>query len=256
VYRGGKLRAKAIRAGVVDGMMRTLGVRPEDVTLRFYFDYISPYAYLAWTQMPRIVGRHGRVVEPVPVLLAGLLGATGRHGPAEIAAQRPYVFRDAQRLAAEWGIEVRCPVAHPFNSLLALRVTSLVDDPATRTRVIDALFRAVWVERVFVDVADGVLEALAGLDVDAGALIHGAGEADAKQRLRRQTEQALADGAFGVPTICIDGELFWGAHALRHLEMHLSGAFDLATDEVERWRTLRPSAQRVPLVGDPGAVGG
>ena len=78
--------------------------------LRFHFDYLSPYAYLAWTQIHALAQRHGRTVEPVPTLFAALLAHGGTKGPAEIPAKRIYVFKDALRTARLLGVPLQLPV--------------------------------------------------------------------------------------------------------------------------------------------------
>src|SRR5687767_3540326 len=109
-------------------------------SLRIYYDFISPYSYLAWRSIHALAARHGREVEPVAVLFAGLLDAHGQKGPAEIAPKRLYTFRHVLRLASAAGLPMQLPPAHPFNPLLALRVSSLPMDPEVRKRLIDGLY--------------------------------------------------------------------------------------------------------------------
>src|SRR5262245_11232615 len=114
--------------------------------VRFYFDYISPNAYIAWTQLPAIAKRHGVAIEPVPVLFARLLEAHGRLGPAEIPVHMRWMWKNVLRKATLLGVPFHPPAFHPFNPLLALRVSSLPLTAAERWELIDALFRAVWVD--------------------------------------------------------------------------------------------------------------
>jgi 2-hydroxychromene-2-carboxylate isomerase len=94
--------------------------------LVFYFDFISPYAFLAWTQLPALAKRCRTTLEPVPVLFAGLLDAHGQKGPAEIPAKRRYLFKDIARKARRLGFpSISAPPAHPFNPLLSLRISYL-----------------------------------------------------------------------------------------------------------------------------------
>src|SRR4051812_42387593 len=93
--------------------------------LLFHFDFISPYAYLAWRGIHALADRHGREVEARPVLLAGLLNATGGKGPAEVEPKRIYTYKHVSRLAHTAGIPLRPPPAHPFHPLQALRVAGL-----------------------------------------------------------------------------------------------------------------------------------
>ena len=91
-------------------------------TVKFYFDVISPYAWLAWRPLVGIVARHNLNLQPVPVLFAGLLQANGQLGPAEIPRKRLWLIKDVMRRAASQGLKVSVPPTHPFNPLLALRV--------------------------------------------------------------------------------------------------------------------------------------
>jgi 2-hydroxychromene-2-carboxylate isomerase len=206
--------------------------------LDFHFDFISPYAYLAWTQIGRLAERHGRSVRPIPTLFAGLLNASGARGPAEIPAKRAYLWKDTKRIAATFGVPFAPPPTHPFNPLLALRVATV------EPRAIDALYAATWGGRGGVESADAVSRALAGARFDAAALIAAASEPAAKQQLRDATDAAIAAGVFGVPTTIADGELFWGCDSLPHLERFLDGNDPITPADAAAFDALVPSATR------------
>jgi 2-hydroxychromene-2-carboxylate isomerase len=190
----------------------------------FYFDFISPYAFLAWTQIRSIAQRNGRALEPVPILFAALLDAHGHKGPAEIPAKRRYLFKDIARKAHRLGIlHVAPPPAHPFNPLLPLRLASLPLEPKTREAIIDALFYAAWTQRHAIDAAAAVASVLDKAGLDGPALVTAAQTVEAKARLRAATDAAIQRGVFGVPTIDADGELFWGTDSLEDLELFASG---------------------------------
>lgn len=210
-------------------------------TIRFCFDFISPYAYLAWTQLPRLAARHGHDVEPIPVLFAALLDAHGTLGPAEVPARRRYLIRDVARKARELGVPLDVPFAHPFNPLLALRVASLPMAGAERARVIDVLYRATWVERVDVTHAPAVADTLRAAGLDP-SLVERAGEA--KERVRAQTTDAIARGVFGVPTMLVGDELFWGTDSLGALERFLATGEPVSPDLLARWDALPAAAVR------------
>ncbi len=93
--------------------------------LRFYVDYISSNAYLAWLALPRLVAKYDIEIEPVPVLFAGLLEAHGQLGPAEVPAKILWMWKNNLRKAAQLGAPLNRPAYHPFNPLLALRASSL-----------------------------------------------------------------------------------------------------------------------------------
>lgn len=211
--------------------------------ITFYFDFISPYAYVAWSQIHRLAGAHA--VRPVPVLFAALLDHHGQRGPAEIPAKRAYIFKDVWRKAHRFGLPpVVPPPAHPFNPLTALRVTALLDGKAEQRAAIDALFRATWAGGGGVDGPARVAEVLTGIDLDGPRLVAEANEPDAKARVRANTEAAIADGAFGVPTMIVNGELFWGVDALEALADHLAGKDPLPRDLLARWKDLPATATR------------
>ena len=213
--------------------------------IRFHFDFLSPYAYLAWHRIHPIAARYGRTVEPVPVLFAGLLGAHGTRGPAEVPAKRIYVFKDALRAAHTAGIPFGPPSAHPFNPLLALRVSGEPMAEDARRRLIDRLYAAVWGGDAL-DVTDpavvaGIAER-AGLD--GAAVVAAAGGEAAKARLRAATEHAIGAGVFGVPTMLVDGELFWGNDSLDHLDRFLAGVDPVSATILARWAEVPAGAQR------------
>ncbi len=191
--------------------------------MRFFFDFISPYAYIGWSRIHALAARYGRTVEPVPVLFAGLLNHHGQKGPAEIPAKRRYVFLDCLRTATVQGLALQPPAAHPFNPLLPLRVASLPGPAAEQRAVIGALFAATWAERADVTDPDVVGEVLSRCGVDPEARLAAASAAENKLRLREATEGAIAAGVFGVPTVVADGALFWGVDSFAHLERHLEG---------------------------------
>jgi 2-hydroxychromene-2-carboxylate isomerase len=217
-------------------------MKPEP--LLFYFDFISHNAFLAWTQIHALAARHGRRVEPVPVLFGAMLDANGQRGPAEIPAKNAWMLRDVLRKAARLGVGMAPPASHPFNPLLALRLVSQPLDEDLRRRLIDRLFRAAWCEsRPLEDAA--VVAALAGeLGVDGSALVARCADPAVKQALRAQTEAALRDGVFGVPSMRVDGELFWGYDDFPHLEQYLRGDDPLDARTLARWSQVRPSAVR------------
>jgi 2-hydroxychromene-2-carboxylate isomerase len=214
--------------------------------IRFCFDYVSPYAYLAWTQIHALAGRlrEARAVEPFPVLFAALLDANGQKGPAEIPAKRAYLFKDCVRLAHGFGVPFAPPPAHPFNPLLALRITSLPMAGEARRALCDRIFAAIWGGGRGADAPAEVAEAARAAGLDGDAMVRLASAPEAKDRVRRQTEEALAAGAFGVPTMIADGELFWGVDALPHLEAFLEGRDPVTPAMVARWAGLPAAAHR------------
>ena len=190
--------------------------------VEFYFDPVSPYAWLAAEQLDRVTAAGGQITCR-PILLAALLNAHGTKGPAEVPAKREYVFRDVMRQAKRLDLPFRGPPCHPFNPLGALRVILAVDDEGQRLVLARRLLAAVWSEGV--DVADpGSLSiVLARSGFDADALLAAAATPEVKQRLRNFTQEAMDARVFGVPTFRLGDELFWGADRLDALVWALEG---------------------------------
>lgn len=213
--------------------------------MRIYLDFISPYAYLAWTQIGALAARHGRTVEPVPVLFPAMLDAFGTIGPAEIPVKRTYLFKDVVRKAKLLGVPLVVPPAHPFVPLLPLRVATAAK--ADRVRVVDALFTAVWGRGEAIDTKDDVARVLERASIDP-ELVAQAATHEVKRDLLRATQDAIAAGVFGVPMVEVPAaagaELFWGLDALPSLEAFLRGDDPLTPELRDQLARLPMGAQR------------
>jgi 2-hydroxychromene-2-carboxylate isomerase len=212
--------------------------------IEFWFDFISPYAYLAWQRIHAVAEAHGRELVYRPVLFAGLLNHWGQLGPAEIPPKREFVFRQVSRRAAALSVPLLPPPSHPFNPLLGLRLASLELAPAQQRRLIDLLYRATW------GGGPGITDpsVVAGLLDQAGfageQLIAEAQSPASKQRVLDRGAEAIAAGVFGVPTMIVDGELFWGDDSFAELEQVLRGEDTLDRVGMARWAALPASADR------------
>ncbi len=189
-------------------------------TLTFSFDPISPYAYLAFEQLPQALEGCSYQVAYRPVLFAGLLGYWGQKGPAEIEPKRAWTFRQVAWVAHSLGIPLATPAQHPFNPLAVLRL-ALASAPAgglPNRRVVELLMHHVWHGGADVNEPQR-LRALA----DAVAPQRDPASDAVKAELRAHTEVAVEHGVFGVPTMEVDGKLFWGLDALPMLRAALLG---------------------------------
>jgi 2-hydroxychromene-2-carboxylate isomerase len=214
--------------------------------IRFYLDYISSNAYLAWEALLPLAARFGRSIEPMPVLFAGLLNAHGQLGPAEILPKALWMARNTLRKATVLGIPLRPPPAHPFNPLLALRATLLPMSAAERQALVTGLMRAEWAERRDVSDPAVVRDVAEAVGLDGERVLAGAAEPGIKQALRDATDAAIGAGVFGVPTLCVDGELFWGYDDFPWVERRLAGADPLDPEALAEWigAAPRPGAWR------------
>ena len=201
----------------------------------WYFDFISPFAYIALNRVERLSQKVE--IRYRPVLFAGLLNHWEQKGPAEIPPKRVWTYRWCTWWATQLGIAFRSPAVHPFNPLPYLRLAIAAGNtpPAIRR-----IFEAVWTtgadpndERTFEQLARS-------LDVDPSRL----GDQAIKEALRLETSQAVARGVFGVPTLIVDEELFWGADAMDFVEAYLADPGIVATDEMKRAANLPIGASR------------
>lgn len=217
--------------------------------LRFLFDYVSPYAYLGWVQIHSLADEFKRKVLPVPVLFSGLLQAHGTYGPVEVPAKRAYIFKDALRRANMLNIPLSMPPTHPFNPLLALRVSSAPMDDSVRRKLIDRLFAATWGSGKGVTEQETIGIILEEVGLDRKIILAAANSVEIKDLLRRNTEEAIAQSVFGVPTVLVDGELFWGQDSFPSLARFLAGDEQLDTELLARWATLRSSTAELKHKG-------
>lgn len=193
--------------------------------LTFYFDPISPYAALGFEALPEALAGHSVEVVYRPILFAALLQALGQKGPAEIEVKRQWTFRQVAWLAHGQGVVLDPPAQHPFNPLPLLRLAWACAAPAGQPGdtpgrwVVEQLFHHVW-RGAGADAVDATR--LAGLAQRLAPAQDPASEA-VKQRLRHETEAALALGVFGVPTLELEGRLFWGQDALPMVRAALEG---------------------------------
>lgn len=187
--------------------------------ITFYLDFISPYAYLAFEQLPEALMDHSTSVTYKPVLFGALLKHHGQLGPAEIAGKREWTYRQVLWLAHQHGLALQLPATHPFNPLALLRLALACGAPEQPNRyVCETLFRHVW---------QGGLEAADPARLQAVTQhlnpAHPPDSDAVKARLRANTAEAIAQGVFGVPTFAVDGKLFWGLDALPMLRVYLAG---------------------------------
>ena len=178
----------------------------------WYFDFISPFAYLQFRQLAQLPP--DLVINYKPVLFAGLLDHWGHKGPAEIPAKRRFTYRFVQWKAGELGIPVKFPARHPFNPIPFLRAAvALGSTPET----IAAIFEFLWKEGNDPEAGDAVAKLGARLAVHD--LAERVADPTIKEELRQNGQEALGLGVFGVPTLVADGELFWGSDSF---EMYLA----------------------------------
>jgi 2-hydroxychromene-2-carboxylate isomerase len=186
--------------------------------ITFWFDVVSPYAWLAFDRLPQALAGCSYWVDYRPVLFAGLLNAWGQKGPAEVAPKRAWTYRQVRWLAQAQGTRLDLPQPHPFNPLALQRLAlACSEDGSTPNRhVVEALFRHVWEGGGDPNEVQRLASLVAGLQPQ----VNPASDV-IKAQLRANTDLAAANGVFGVPTFDLEGRLFWGADALPMLRAAL-----------------------------------
>ncbi len=203
----------------------------------WYFDFISPFAYLQCERLDRLP-QHIEI-EYRPILFAGLLNHWGHKGPAEIPSKRRFTYRQALWIARRDGIPFRAPTAHPFNPLGALRLAIAL---GCKAEIVRAIFRSIWAEGSRPDDPDCWTTLVERLDAfDASKRIAGP---DVKSALRANTEEAIALGVFGVPTIAAEGELFWGYDTTDMAAAYIEDPLAFEDNEMRRLDTLPIGVER------------
>ena len=197
----------------------------------YYFDYISPFSYLLQTQLHRLP--NDTSIHYIPVLFAGLLKHWGSLGPVEIDRKKLFTYRHSTWLAEKLNVPFRTPDSHPFIPLPYLRLSVAMDnDP----ELVDKLFRAIWATD-FDPATDsgrqGIWNEINIPDADSRTT-----DPDVKKALIGNTELAVQNGVFGVPTLVADGQLFWGYDSLEFLLDYLANKQMFSSAEMNRLETI------------------
>lgn len=199
------------------------------MTIRWYHDFISPFAYLHWPRVRALAATHA--VESVPILFASVLDAIGQKGPAELAGKREFTYRHVLWRARRDGVPLRFPDAHPFNPLPALRLATAAGNTVEATT---AIYDWIWAQGRAADSVAALAPLCAALGVATDALASDG----VKSALRANTEHALAAGVFGVPTLAVGDALFWGGDAHDFALAAIADPRLLDDDEMRRVATL------------------
>jgi len=211
-----------------------------DAPLTWYFDFISPFSYLQWQRLKPLLREcenAGNPVRLVPIVFAAVLDACGQKGPAEIPGKREFTYRHVLWLARQTGVTLRFPPAHPFNPLASLRLSIAAGDTP---EAVDSIFDWIWTHGRAGDSVEALVPLMAALDVSPEAL----DADDTKAALRANTDAAIAAGVYGVPTLAVGDELFWGNDAFDFALATMRDPALLQDEEMRRLRDLPVGLQR------------
>lgn len=192
--------------------------------VEFWFDVGSPAAYLAWTQLPKIAAETGATVAYKPFLLGGVFQATGNRSPMEVAAKGRYMQGDLERFARRYGVPFRHNPHFPINTLALMRgaLGLQMREPQKMPAYVDAVFRAIWVDGKAMNEPAVVGAVLQQAGFDPQQLLVLAADPEVKEKLKTETQQAVARGVFGAPTFFVGEHMFWGQDRLDFVKEALS----------------------------------
>lgn len=195
-----------------------------DKTLEFFFDFGSPNAYLAYTQLPALLERTGARLAWRPMLLGGVFKATNNQAPGMTPCEpkRRHMLVDMQRFVDHYGIEFRFNAAFPVNTITLMRGAMALIDDARFASYVDTVFRAMWVDNIDLGDPAALQATLTAAGFDWHELAERVADPAVKDALREATEDAVAQGIFGAPSFIVDGELFFGQDRLDFVERALT----------------------------------
>jgi 2-hydroxychromene-2-carboxylate isomerase len=195
-------------------------------TIELIFDFVSPNAYLIWQPLKDIAEKHGATIEITPAFLGGMHKLTGNAPPfirdAEVKGKNEYAMLELGRFVKKHGLaKFKMNPHFPFNTITLLRMLVALE-PAKRVEFIELLLPPIWEDGLDVTDADTLGKILQDGGFDAAALFAKTQDAAIKQALIDNTENAVARGAFGIPTMYVDGEMYFGKERLGQIDDQLS----------------------------------
>lgn len=188
-------------------------------TLEFYFDFGSPTAYLAHKRLGQLSEQYGLQVNYKPMLLGGVFKATGNTSPVAIPAKGKYMLEhDLPRFAKRYGVPLNFNPHFPINTLNLMRAAIAAQRLDCMDAYVNAVFDAVWVDQKNMGDPEVVAQALTGKGFDVQAVLERSQDPEVKAELISRTEEAVARGAFGAPTMFMDGAMYFGQDRLDFVE--------------------------------------
>ena len=192
-------------------------------TLEFYFDYGSPYSYLADTQVEAIAQRTGATLVRKPMLLGGVFKATGNHSPAELPQKSAWSGFDMPMWARHYGVPFQRNPFFPVNTLALMRGAAAAQIDGLFERYHPAVYKAMWVDGRNLNDMTEIAAVLTSAGLEAAKVGARIQDQDVKDRLKATTDEAVARGVFGAPTCFVDNMMFFGNDRLPFVEMALKG---------------------------------
>lgn len=183
-------------------------------SIEFFYDVVSPWSYLAWTQIEKVAERQQANLQYRPFLLGGVFKATHNQSPMSVPAKGAHMLIDLKRWAERYGVPFNMPGNLPVSSLLAMRCLTALETKDIPFAT-EKLFTAFWVK------GEDISERYTLIDLLGENILQKANHDFTKEKLKVTTNEAVKRGAFGAPTFFVGDEMFFGSDRLEMLENHL-----------------------------------
>ena len=188
----------------------------------FYYDYASPTAYLAWTQLPELFKRYDATLNYRPVLLGGIFKATGNSTPVLIEPKGKWLFDDIVRHAEHYGVPYQMNPFFIINSMTMMRGAMWAQNTGVLDSYNKAMYEATWVNGLNTSEPDVIASVMHSAKLDVDAMQQSVKDDAIKAQLIDATGDAVSCGVFGAPTMIVDGELHFGQDRLNWVEQQLA----------------------------------
>ena len=194
-------------------------------TVKFYFDYNSPYSYIASLRVETLCRQAGAELLWLPVVLGGIFQSNEIEPPHTKVNRRKYLFEDLKDLTSYYGIPYQQRSVFIFKPILSLRATLAVPQGPERAKAVHALYRGAFAEDLDLGEPEVVARLLGEAGLDGTALVERTQEPAIKNELKALTDEAIAKGVFGAPTFYVDEvKMFWGQDRMPLLERYLGAS--------------------------------
>jgi 2-hydroxychromene-2-carboxylate isomerase len=191
--------------------------------VEFYYDFSSPYSYLASTKIEGICAKYGAELDWKPFLVGGVHKETANRAPLEVPSKKTYMIRDVKDWASYYGVEFNFPDLFPVNSVKSMRGALVTKELGRVKDYTHKLFNLYWIRNEDINRDDILRLGLTELDMDYELFMERIKEQEIKDGLRKETAEAVRRGAFGAPTIFLGDRMLWGNDRLLFVESYLKG---------------------------------
>lgn len=190
--------------------------------VRFYYDFSSPYTYIASERIEKICQDHGAALVWKPFLLGGVFNEIGSTPAVEIDSKIKYLKQDTKSCAKYYGVPFNYPELFPLNSVRSMRGAFAASEQSKIVEYNHLMFRLYFTEGADLSNVDVLGEAVGRIGLDPEWFLQRIGEQEIKDKLREETALAIERGVFGAPTMFVDDKMFWGNDRLDFLERYLA----------------------------------